>query len=192
MSRYKLLLPLLLFVFILSACGEKEYEGNISFEINDFTFTDQTGEKISKSDLKGNFWVADFIFTNCTTVCPPMTSNMVKLQNQLKEAGLENVQLVSFSVDPKNDTPKELKNYVTSRGGSLDNWHLLTGYDFETIKEFSIKSFKSMLEKAPNSDQVLHSTSFFLVSPGGKAIMKYDGRKTENMEKIVEDIKSMK
>lgn len=190
MSKFKIILPLLL-VIILSACGEK-YEGDYSRAVNDFTFTNQDGKQVSKSDLEGKFWIVDFIFTNCTTVCPPMTSNMADLQKQLKEAGLEEeVQLVSFSVDPKNDTPETLKSYAKTRGGTFDNWHLLTGYDFETIKEFSIKSFKSAVEKVADSNQVMHSTRFFIVTPEGNAIKGYDGREQANMEKIVQDIEDM-
>ncbi|WP_106497785.1 SCO family protein [Lentibacillus sp. Marseille-P4043] len=187
----KLIVPFALFLIILSACGE-EYEGDFSYKVKDFTFTDQTGEKISKDDFTGSFWVADFVFTNCETVCPPMTSNMVRLQNQLSDAGLNDVQLASFSVDPKRDTPEALTEFAKSRGATnLDNWHLFTGYDFDTIKEFSIKSFKSALEKVPDSDQFMHATSFFLVSPEGNAIKRYDGRKPGDMKKIVQDIKDM-
>ncbi|MFC4556939.1 SCO family protein [Virgibacillus kekensis] len=191
MFNYKFIFSLLFAVVILGGCGDK-YEGDFSYEVQDFTFTNQAGEKISKEDLKGEFWVADFIFTNCTTVCPPMTANMAKLQDQLKEAGLEEeVKLVSFSVDPKNDDHETLKSYVKARGGSLENWHLFTGYEFDTIKEFSIKSFKSAVEKVADSDQVMHATSFFLVTPEGYAIKRYDGRVQANMEKIVDDIKAM-
>ncbi|GGJ98014.1 SCO1 protein [Lentibacillus kapialis] len=191
MAQFKWVFPLLLFAVFLSACGN-QYDGDFSYKVQDFTFTNQDSEKVSKSDLKGEFWVADFIFTNCTTVCPPMTSNMSSLQDQLAEAGLDDVRLISFSVDPKNDTPEALKNYAKQRDGTFENWDLLTGYDFETIKEFSVKSFKSAVEQLPDSDQVMHGTSFFIVTPEGNAIKNYDGRKAGNMEKIVEDIQAMK
>ncbi|QKY68898.1 SCO family protein [Lentibacillus sp. CBA3610] len=191
MARYIWFIPLLLFVVFLSACGD-QYDGDFSYEVQDFEFTNQDGEEVSKSDLDGKFWVADFIFTNCTTVCPPMTANMSTLQDQLKEAGLEDeVQLVSFSVDPERDKPETLKAYAEARGGTFENWDLLTGYDFETIKEFSIKSFKSAVEELPDSDQIMHGTSFFIVTPEGNAIKNYDGRDGSNMEKIVKDIQEM-
>ncbi|ASK63652.1 cytochrome c oxidase assembly protein [Virgibacillus phasianinus] len=187
----KLAIPLLMFVLILSACGDK-YEGDFSYEVQDFSFTNQDGEKVSKSSLEGKFWVADFVFTNCETVCPPMTANMAKLQDKLNEAELDDVQLVSFSVDPDRDTKSALKEFGKSHGASFDNWHFLTGYEFQTIKEFSIKSFKSALEKVKDSDQLMHGTSFFLVSPEGNAIKRYSGIKAAEMDKIVKDIKEMK
>src|SRR5699024_9057959 len=154
---------------------------------------DQDGDKLSKEELDGKFWIADFIFTNCTSVCPPMTANMATLQQQLDDEGLNDVHLVSFSVDPERDKPEDLKKYAKERGAiNFDNWHLLTGYDFKTIKKLSIKSFKSPVEKIPDTDQFTHANQFFLVSPEGNAIKRYNGTKLSDVKEIVSDIKDMK
>ncbi|MFD1363632.1 SCO family protein [Lentibacillus salinarum] len=185
--RFFKILVLLLTLF-LAACGE-EIETNMSEEVSDFEFTTQDTETLSNDDLKGKWWVADFVFTNCTTVCPPMTSNMAHLQQKMKENNLD-AQLVSFSVDPERDTPEALKEYAQNFQADLSNWTFLTGYDFQTIKEFSIKSFKSLLKKPPEgSDQVTHGTSFFLINPEGKVIKQYNGTQSEEMQKIADDLK---
>src|SRR5690625_2908114 len=98
-------------VFLLSACGQQEIDSNISEKVQDFEFTTQDNETLSLHDLEGKWWIADFIFTNCTTVCLPMTSNMKKLQDKIKEEGLE-AELVSFTVDPEYDSPEVLKEYA--------------------------------------------------------------------------------
>lgn len=179
---------------IISACsGEKTYEGDFDFEIEDFSFENQDGETVSKSDLDGQFWVADFIFTNCTSVCPPMTSNKADLQQLLKDEELDDeVQLISFSVDPERDTPEVLKEYGETRGIEFTNADFLTGYDYDEIVEFSKDSFKSGLMEEPDTDQINHTVSFFIVSPNGNAITRFDGTKHENMEKIVDFIKDNK
>ncbi|MGX4668514.1 SCO family protein [Cerasibacillus sp. JNUCC 74] len=185
---------LLAATIVLTACGggvEEKIEPNISEEVNDFTFTTQDNEKLSLEDLKGDYWVADFIFTNCTSVCIPMTSNLVKLQQKVKEENI-NIQFVSFSVDPENDTPEVLTSYAKDYKADLDNWTFLTGYDFQTIKEFSIKSFKSMVAPPPEGeDQVTHGTSFFLVNPEGMAIKKYNGVQADSMDQIIADLKAL-
>ncbi|MFD1039382.1 SCO family protein [Virgibacillus byunsanensis] len=89
------------FTLFLVACGEK-IETNMSTEVQDFEFTTQDKKTLSLEELKGQWWIADFAFTNCTTVCLPMTSNMSKLQDKMKEENLD-VQLISFSVDPKHE-----------------------------------------------------------------------------------------
>ncbi len=167
-----------------------KYEGDFSIEVEDFTFTNQDGEDLSKSELDGKFWVADMIFTNCDTICPSMTANMARLQGLLEEENID-AELVSFSVDPTNDSPEILKEYIEERGGTFDNWNALTGYTDEEIKQFANNSFKAFVENPDNSDQVAHVNSFYLVSPDGNAIKRYDGSKADNMQKIVEDIQSM-
>lgn len=186
MKQFKVLV--LLLILFLAACGE-EIETNMSEEVSSFEFTTQDKETMSLDDLKGEWWIADFVFTNCTTVCLPMTSNMAELQQKMKEENLD-AQLVSFSVDPERDTPEVLKEYAQQYQADLSNWTFLTGYDFQTIKEFSIKSFKSLLRKPPEgSDQVTHGTSFFLINPEGKVIKNYSGIKSEEMQNIVDDLK---
>src|SRR5699024_6709829 len=157
-------------LMILAACGGENIETTMSENVDDFEFTTQDNESFGLDDLKGTYWVADFVFTNCTTVCLPMTSNMAYLQSLINEEGLD-TQLVSFSVDPDYDSPEVLTEYAEDNGADLDNWTFLTGYDFQTIKELSIKTFKNMVQEPPEgSDQVTHGTSFFLVNPEGKVI----------------------
>ena len=71
------------------------------FTSPDFSFKAQTGEQVTKASLAGQPYVANFIFTTCRTVCPLLTSKMVRLQRELPGAPL---RFVSFSVDPEHDT----------------------------------------------------------------------------------------
>ncbi|MGN8645178.1 SCO family protein [Gracilibacillus sp. HCP3S3_G5_1] len=188
--KYKVIWIVLAALFVVGCSDNEQYEGDFSYEVEDFTFTNQDGEELSKSELDGKFWVANMIFTNCETICPPMTANMARLQGLLAEENID-AELVSFSVDPTNDSPEILKDYIEQRGGTFDNWHALTGYTDEEIKQFAQNSFKAFVENPDNSDQVVHVKTFYLVSPDGNAIKGYDGEKADNMQKIVEDIQSM-
>src|SRR5690625_295732 len=194
--RIKTLIKLFTFssilILTLTACGGSQIETNMSEKITDFEFTTQDNETFGLDDLKGNYWVADFVFTNCTTVCLPMTTNMSYLQDQINVKGLEDVEIFSISVDPDYDTLEVLKEYAEDYEADLSNWTFLTGYDFDTIKELSIKSFKNMVQEAPEgSDQVTHGTSFFLVDPDGKVIKAYQGTDKEDMDNILEDLKEV-
>ena len=189
MRNIKVILALIIVVF-LAACGEKEIETNMSGEVEDFEFTTQDNEKLGLKDLEGEWWVADFVFTKCITVCLPMTTNMSQLQDLLDEEGI-NVQLVSFTVDPENDTPEVLKKYAESYDADLSNWSFLTGYDFETVKELSVGSFRSELEENPGSDQITHGVRFFLVNPDGEVIKNYYGIDMKEVEVIVDDLKKV-
>ena len=74
-----------------------------------FSFRDQHGKSTTDRELLGHVWIADFIFTSCTTVCPMLSAQMVMLQRSLPHPEL---RFVSFSVDPAHDTPEVLQAYA--------------------------------------------------------------------------------
>ncbi|MGM8214302.1 SCO family protein [Bacillaceae bacterium W0354] len=186
-----ILTGILIFSTLLVACGsdEADVEPDFHYTVQDFEYINQDEETVSLEDLKGKYWVADFVFTNCVTVCPPMTANMAKLQNMAKDAGLD-VHFVSFTVDPNLDGPKELKEYAQQYEADLSNWDFLTGYSQEHIESFAAKSFKSLVSKVEGFDQVNHVVTFYIVSPEGEAIHAFSGTKQEEMEIIIDHLKA--
>lgn len=195
MKRHWPVLLLILAVLSLTACGNAGGSGQtqeaLNWEVQDFNYTNQEGDALGLKDLEGEIWLTSFIFTNCVTVCPPMTANMVQLQEQLKEDGYEDVQIVSFSVDPEVDDPETLKEYGEQFNVDFSNWHFLTGYTLEEIQQFSQDSFKSFVQPEADSDQIIHGTSFFLVNQTGQVVQKYDGL-DPSYEEIVNDINSLR
>lgn len=181
---------ILAIIMVFTACGKEEtIPDKLGWEVQDFEATDQSGKTVSLSDLKGKVWIADFAFTSCTSVCPPMTANMVKLQKKMNEADIP-IQIVSFSVDPKRDTPEIRKKFITERGGDLTNWSFLGGYSFDDVKEISELSFKSAVaEPTEGTDQFTHGTSFFLVNQEGTIVKRYNGYQDVPYDKIIEHAK---
>ncbi len=97
-------------------------------DLPDVTLRDQDGNKVRfVSDLVTNKVVAvNFIFTTCTTVCPPMGATFGKLQQLLGDTAGREVEMISVSVDPVVDTPQRLKVW-SERFGRQPGWTLLTG-----------------------------------------------------------------
>lgn len=148
--------------------------------------------KYSLDDLKGKPWLAMFIFTNCTTICPPMTFNMTEVQQALQDEGLEDYQIVAFSVDPEVDKPEVLTNYLNTYNVVDDSkWQLLTGYQQKFIEQFARKSFNSLVKNDPNSDQVIHMSNYYLVNADGTVVKDYDGATNVPVETIVGDMKAL-
>lgn len=198
MFRYMKFLPFVLLLVLITACGtdseEKQIEkakdsidANMSEDVLSFNYTTQDDEELSNEDLKGKWWVADFVFTNCETVCIPMTSNMSSLQDKAADKDLD-VQFVSFSIDPEHDTPEVLRDYAKEYKADTSNWTFLTGYDFDEIKKLSIKSFKSIAEMPKEGDQVIHGTRFYLVSPEGEVVKGYNGTDQKELDQIIKDL----
>ncbi|MFC3868986.1 SCO family protein [Cytobacillus kochii] len=180
-----------LFTIILAACGQSGIENALNYDVGDFNYTNQDNQAVGLSDLEGKVWIADFIFTSCETVCPPMTYNMSQLQDKVKEEGIENVEFVSFSVDPTVDSPEALKDFANNYEIDFSNWHFLTGYTQEEIESFAVDSFKSLVKKPKNDDQVIHQTSIYLVDQNGVVMKDYDGVSDVPYEEIIADIKKI-
>lgn len=188
MKQFGAIALLLIISFVLSACGPKELENTLGWKVDDFTYTSHENKSVSLSDYEGKVWIADLIFTSCNTVCPPMTRNMAKLQEKLKQEKLD-VEIVSFSVDPEVDTPQMLKEFGEVQGAELDNWTFLIGYSQEEITDLAANSFKATVLKPEGEEQVTHGTSFYLIGKEGKVMKKYSGYQDVPYDQIVNDVK---
>lgn len=188
MKKSFLYIPFVLIfcIAILSGCGNK-IENALNWDLEKFTYTNQEGKSFGSNELKGKVWVTNFIFTNCETVCPPMTANLSKLQQKAAEKNLD-VEFVSFSIDPEVDSPAILKTYSAKFNADLNNWHFLTGYSQEEIEKFVSENFKTIVKKPENNSQVIHGTKFYLIDQEGKIVKGYSGVSKVPFDEILSDI----
>jgi cytochrome oxidase Cu insertion factor (SCO1/SenC/PrrC family) len=98
-----------------------------SRRIPDAEVSDQNGNALNfYSDLiKGKVVAINFIFTTCTTICPPLTATFRRVQEEAKAKGLD-VQLISVSVDPVTDTPERMRDFA-SKFKAEPGWAFVTG-----------------------------------------------------------------
>ena len=186
----------LVLTLVLSGCSNYAFKPDTNYVIDDFTATNQHGDQVSLNDLKGKPWLAMFMFTNCTTICSPMTYNMTEIQEKLQELEVEDYNIVAFSVDPARDTPEVLTDYFSFYEAADDSkWHFLTGYDQEFIEQFAVKSFKALVKMPQDSDQVIHANTFYLVDEQGVAVKNYYGYSEEEdgvpIDTIAIDLKTL-
>lgn len=159
-------------------------------QIKDFSLRERSGKILTKQDLLGKVWVANFIFTRCKGPCPLLTKNMATLISELPEE----IHFVSFSVDPEYDTPQVLSQYADSYGADKDRWLFLTGkkqemYDF-IRKSFYLGVEEDSREKDPGY-AFIHSLRFALVDERGQVRSYYHGENAEELKKIQADLKAL-
>ena len=191
-----IILPVLL---ILSACSSNAVEPMSRYgnEVNDFEVTNQNGDKFTKEDMEGKVWLMDFIFTNCATVCPPMTQNMTAVTQALEEKGIEDYGVLSFSVDPETDSPEVLTEYAEWYDiPENTDWQFVTGYDYDFIRGFAEDNFKTIVAPPPEgSNQVTHGTSFYLIDQDGTILKDYAGIDSGDtefpLEEMVSDVEKL-
>jgi protein SCO1/2 len=99
-----------------------------ALNVPDVSLVDQDGKPVRfYTDLvKDRVVAVNFIFTSCTTICPPMGASFAKLQKILSARAGREVQLISVSVDPGTDTPERLKAWG-KKFGAGPGWTLVTG-----------------------------------------------------------------
>jgi protein SCO1 len=93
----------------------------------DVTVQDQNGKSLNfYNDLvKGKVVAINFVFTTCTTICPPLTATFRRVQQQLAEQKFS-AQLISISVDPAIDTPERLRDFA-AKFKVEPGWAFVTG-----------------------------------------------------------------
>jgi len=103
-----------------------------SSSIPDVTVYDQDGRKLLfYSDLvKGKTVAINFIFTTCTTICPPLAATFRRVQQDLGERVGRDVRLISISVDPATDVPFRLKAFA-AKFKAGPGWTFVTGSKVE-------------------------------------------------------------
>ncbi len=157
-------------------------------QLPEFSFTDQKGASVSLKDLRGSFWVANFIFTRCPGPCIELTQEAMRLQEVLPKE----VKMVSFTVDPKFDSPEVLDRFAQAHNADYPRWRFVTG-PFELMKRLIVKGFKQVLADAPEAAQAteglyIHSRSFALVDDKGWIRKYYDGLNPDATKQMQDDL----
>jgi protein SCO1/2 len=155
-----------------------------------FDLTTADSKPFSRETLHGRVWVADFIFTTCPTVCPKLTKRMGEIQDQTRDLG-EAFQLVSFTVDPENDTPDVLARYA-EKNGATNRWTFVTG-PLDKIEETVMKGFKIAMGKADSGGglmTIFHGEKLVLVDAKG-AIRGYFSADDEGIALLLKDARGL-
>ena len=129
----------------------------VNYAVPDVTLVNQDGKRVKLRSLLNSrkFVIVDFVFTTCTTICPILSAEFADFQRSVGP-DLNNVLLVSISIDPENDTPKKMKEYL-KRYGAMPGWDFLTGSHADIDKV--IKAFDAYV-----SDKMYHLPLAFLHS----------------------------
>ena len=176
--------------------GNKEFDASIDQDtlyhvIPKWSFFNQNGNSKSSKDFKNKVRLVDFFFTSCPTICPKMTVNMKKIQQLINTDCLNDIELLSFTVDPLRDSVEKLKEYCTTYNVDSKNWNMFTG-DQNSIYELGVNGFL-----VPNQEDALapggflHSEKMILIDKKNRIRGYYDGTDSLNIPIIVQHIKSL-
>ncbi|MES2396119.1 MAG: SCO family protein [Bacteroidota bacterium] len=172
--------------------GEKMLADNgkdtIYHSIPSFKFVNQNGDTISDKTYDGKIYVADYFFTTCKTICPKMTSELIRVQEKFAYTnGM--VQILSHTVNPENDSVPVLKAYANMVHADQKMWNFVTG-DKKQLYDLARNGYLlNALEGDGGPDDFIHSELFILVDKEKHIRGIYDGTKITEVSKLIDGIK---
>ncbi|MCG9909670.1 MAG: SCO family protein [Flavobacteriales bacterium] len=163
------------------------FSDTVQHQIPAFSFTDQDGNIVTEKTVEGKVYVADFIFTTCPSICPIMTGNLKKVQDEF--ASRSDFMILSHSIDPDYDQPAVLRKYADEKGADTRIWKFLTGDrdSIYSICENQYMAFAQKDDKAPGG--YIHSGFLVLIDKNRHIRGAYDGTEEGKTEDLIRDIR---
>lgn len=154
-----------------------------------FRFVNQDSVIITEKDLAGKIFVADFFFTSCTSICPIMHRNMLKVYEEFK--GNKEVGILSHTIDFKYDTPSRLKSYSEKLGINGDQWQFLKGSK-DSVYTLAEKNYLvAVSQDSTAADGFVHQGWFILVDKDKRLRGAYDGTKADQVDQLIQDMHTL-
>lgn len=187
-SRAPILLLLLLGALSLTGCHRGKALPDLG-AVPAFAMTDQAGKPFTNESLRGKVWAAAFVFTRCPMACPKVTRAMRGVQLDAAKRGVQ-LELVSFSIDPDNDTPEVLRKYAARYEADLATWTFVTG-DAKGVKDTAERGFRIAAEGNADPSKpdfgINHGTQLVLVDRDQKIRGYYSSGEAEALGRLVTD-----
>ena len=149
--------------------------------VPDLELVDQDGRKIHfYTDLvKGHTVAINFIFTTCTTICPPLGATFARVQRELGDKVGRDVRFISISVDPATDTPERLKAWG-------EKFHAGEGWTFVTGDKPQVDELLRALG-ASSARREDHSPTVLIGDPNGNWTRTYGLAKSSQLVEIINE-----
>ena len=161
--------------------------------VQDFSFTDQDGKALTDHQVEGKVYVTEYFFTTCKGICPIMNAKMKNIYELFKKE--PDFEIVSHTCMPETDSVPLLKAYEQHmlQGETNRSWHFVTGSK-DSLYKMARQSYLLDNDKNNNiniKDQFIHTQFFALVDKQKRVRGVYDALKTDEIEKLIIDIKDL-
>lgn len=168
--------------------GDKEkYFQSLDKAPPGFALEDADGKPVRLSDLRGKVVVLHFIYAGCPDVCPLHADRIAEMQSMVNQTPMKaQVQFVTITTDPKNDTPDVLRAYGEQHRLDPANWMFLTtgaGQPEDTTRTLAEK-FGHKFMKEEGGYQV-HGIVTHVIDKDGRWRANFHGLKFEPTNLVV-------
>ena len=181
--------------FLLPIIGEKVLANiggtdTLYHTVSSFKLLNQYRDTVTENAAINKIYVADFFFATCQSICPQMSTQLVRVQNEFKDD--INFLILSHTVNPKHDTSEVLLVYSKQYGAIKNKWHFLTGSKKEIYDLAKSSYLVSAMEDDGTPEGFLHSELLLLIDTQKRIRGMYDGTDSVQVNKLIADIKLLK
>ena len=148
----------------------------------------EEAKTIELKELKGKTLVMVMLYTTCKAACPRLAADMRSIESKVPKQYKEDVNYVLISIDPKNDTPKKLKEFAIENHMDDEQWTFLQG------TEVSVREFANVLSvkyKQITPLDFSHSNIISVFDPNGELVHQQEGLGVDNKETISKIIETV-
>ena len=178
----------------LPIIGEREVDAatgdTLYHTVGDWAFYRQDSALVTEDMLAGTPYVVDFFFTSCPTICPRVTSNMLRVHARFVDSLRTPLKLVSFTVDPRRDSVGHLRRYASNLGlEDAERWWFLTG-DKLALYDIADDYFSVALENPDAPGGFDHSGRILFVDEQGRVRAYANGTDEAEVDHLMLDIEA--
>ena len=205
------------FIYFFSQDDFKQSNLPVINNVHPFSFINQNGKTITERDVEGKIYVTEYFFTTCKGICPKMNANMRRVYDAYHNDS--SFMIISHTCMPETDSVPLLKQYeqkmlagklIKNNDGSYrvdydsaaggnqvstnSPWNFVTG-DKKALYNMARQSYMIDNNKPDTAaliaDQFIHTQFFALVDKQTRVRGIYDGLKEDEIQKLLQDIKSL-
>ncbi|MGH9347898.1 MAG: SCO family protein [Vicinamibacterales bacterium] len=142
--------------------------------VPDFTLTNQDGEAVALSSLRGAVVAVTFIYTRCPLpdYCPRMIANLQAIERRFPERVGRDLALAAVTFDPQHDTAKRMKEYARFFKADRPGWQFLTG----SLDEVSRVCALFGVEFWPEEGLITHTLQTAILDREGTLVASVEGK----------------
>lgn len=155
-----------------------------------FSFVNQDGKTVTEDDYKDKVYVANYFFATCQTICPIMSTQLLRVQEKFKEKK-QYVRILSHTVDPEHDSVAVLRDYANMVHADTEMWDFVTGDKKELYDIARHGYLLNALEGDGGPEDFIHSELFLLIDRDRHIRGIYDGTNIKKVNELNDDIKML-
>ncbi len=166
----------------ISKEGIKEYY-TVTYE----GFVNQFNQTFTTNTIKGKMCIANFFFTRCPSICPPMRQELIKVAEALME--YDDFMIISHTIDMAHDSVDVLHRYWKATEVPATKWQFLRASESDTKEQ--AKQFMTNFRPNEVGTDFYHSTFVALIDKQQQIRGFYNTTSPEDMERLIENVKML-